>query len=80
MTLVPAKLLSCLVFFLTSFARSKWLVGKANRLLCAFLWKGLDECNGGHCFVSLEKVCRPKHLGRLGIKNIEAYSSSLRLR
>ena len=52
LTLVSAKLLSCLVFFLTCFAPSKWLVGKANRLLRAFLWKGSDQCNGGHCLVN----------------------------
>ncbi|KAM0823938.1 hypothetical protein ACQ4PT_070521 [Festuca glaucescens] len=46
----------------------------------AFLWKGRQEINGGHCLVVWDKVASPKALGGLGIPNLRLLDLALRCR
>ncbi|KAM0899838.1 hypothetical protein ACQ4PT_021037 [Festuca glaucescens] len=51
------------------------------RKICrAFLWKGRQEINGGHCLVTWDKVASPKALGGLGIPNLRLLNLALRCR
>lgn len=46
----------------------------------AFLWKGSPNVAGGHCLVSWSSVCRPRHLGGLGLPNLVILGRTLRIR
>jgi hypothetical protein len=45
-----------------------------------FLWAGDGELTGGKCKVAWPKVCTPQPNGGFGIKDLELFSQSLRLR
>lgn len=68
--LVNAIIIPCLVYFLAIFIPFKWLILRINKYIRAFLWKGVEECNGGHCLINWYTICRHKTLGDLGIKDV----------
>jgi hypothetical protein len=45
----------------------------------AFFWAGKKEVNGGQCPVAWDSVCKPLHLGGLGIKNLRMQGLALRV-
>lgn len=51
-----------------------------DKIRRAFLWKGTDAVNGGHCLVSWKQMCRPKESGGLGVLDLEIMNSALRVR
>ena len=53
---------------------------KAGQVKLSFPWAGEEEANGGKCMVNWKQCCTPKKFGGLGIKSIEAFRRSLRLR
>ena len=61
-------------------ALDKWAIKRINKIRRSFLWAGDEEANGGRCLVNWQRVCSPKRLGGLGIKDIAAYGRALRLR
>uniref|UniRef100_A0A453A0P5 Reverse transcriptase zinc-binding domain-containing protein n=1 Tax=Aegilops tauschii subsp. strangulata TaxID=200361 RepID=A0A453A0P5_AEGTS len=79
-TLINAVLTSITTYYLTMFAPSKWLIKRIDKLRRGFLWRGEDEAAGSHCAVNWKQVCSPTRFGGLGIKNLELFSRSLRLR
>uniref|UniRef100_A0A453BYJ9 Reverse transcriptase domain-containing protein n=1 Tax=Aegilops tauschii subsp. strangulata TaxID=200361 RepID=A0A453BYJ9_AEGTS len=67
-------------FFLTAFPPDKWLIKKMDKLRRNFLWCAEDEAVGRKCLVSWKRVCAPKRLGGLGVKDILCFTRALRLR
>ncbi|GJN40276.1 hypothetical protein PR202_gb29474 [Eleusine coracana subsp. coracana] len=47
----------------------KWLLKAINKILRAFIWKDLQQVQGGCCLVAWDKVQRHIDLGGLGIPN-----------
>lgn len=46
----------------------------------AFIWKGSHNVVGRHCLASWSSVCRPRHLGGLGLPNLVVLGHALRIR
>ncbi|KAL6641391.1 hypothetical protein ACP70R_019572 [Stipagrostis hirtigluma subsp. patula] len=81
-TLVKSVLSAVPTYFLTALNLPKWAMDKIDRYRRGFLWKGHDirEARGGRCLVNWKLVCRPKKYGGLGIKDLDRFGRSLRMR
>lgn len=55
------------------------MIKRIDEIRREFLWKGRKDVKGGHCLVGWQQVCRPLHLGGLGIHNLEVLSWSLHM-
>lgn len=53
------------------FLSAKWLVTKSNRSIRAFLLKGSEECNGGHCLVSWHRSADPSVMAVFPLKTLK---------
>jgi hypothetical protein len=80
LALVNSVLTSVPVYHMTSFPLSKWAITRIDRIRRKFLWTRRDDPRRGHCPVSWTRVCRAKHLGGLGIKDLACFNRALRLR
>lgn len=80
--LVKTVLTAMPTYFLTVFKLPKWAIKAIDRYRRSFFWKGKDPDNvrGGHCLVNWQTCLRPKHLGGLGIKDLDKFGRALRLR
>jgi hypothetical protein len=78
--LVRSVLSSLRVYLLTALKPPKKFLKELDKLRKMFLWSGDGEISGGKCKVAWTSVCAPKPNGGLGIKNLEYFSQSLRLR
>jgi hypothetical protein len=80
--LIKSVLSAMPTYFLSIFKMSKWGFRKIDKYKRGFLWKGHDYENirGGHCLVNWQKCSRPRWLGGLGIKELNKFSRSLRLK
>jgi hypothetical protein len=57
-----------------------WALDAIDRIRRGFLWRGRKEAWGGHCLVAWGKVCRPLHLGGLGISSFPELGLALQMR
>ncbi|CAM0954217.1 unnamed protein product [Alopecurus aequalis] len=80
LSLVNSTLSAIFTYYLTCFPLDKWAVKKIDKIRRSFLWAGDTEASGSKCLVNWKQVCAPRSLGGLGVKDMEAYSRSLRLR
>jgi hypothetical protein len=69
-------------FYMIVFKVPKWGFKYIDRFRRSFLWKEKYPKNvkGGHCLVNWQTYLRPKNLGGLGIKDLEKFNMTLRLR
>ena len=56
-----------------------WVRRQIDKARRAWLWRGQEECHGGHCKVAWGRICRPKELGGLGILDLVRFGHALRL-
>ena len=52
----------------------------ANRIIWDFFWNDRKDARLGNCPVNWQKVCRPRQLGGLGIRDIHRVGIALRTR
>ena len=78
--LVKSVLSSLPVYLLTVIKAPKQFLKEIDKMRKKFLWAGDGELTGGKCKVAWPRVCTPKPNGGLGIKDLDYFSRSLRLR
>lgn len=78
--LIKSVLTALPVHFMFVLVLPKWAIKEFNKKCRAFLWKGQEEVNGGHCLVAWDIVCSPKECGGLGVKNLELFGQAMRMK
>jgi hypothetical protein len=78
----PHKLVlsNLLIYHMPVFSHSKWVIQKIDKIRRQFLWCGAEDSRKGNCLVNSKRVQRLKHLGGLGILDLERFNRALRLR
>jgi hypothetical protein len=78
--LVQHVLTSMTIYTAMAIDFTKWAIDAIDKIRRGFLWRGRKDAKGGHCMVAREKVCRPLHLGGLGISSLPKLCRALRMR
>ena len=78
--LIRSVVTSLPVYLITAIKPPKKFIKELDKLRHRFLWAGDRQLTGGKCKVARTKVCTPTVNGGLGIKDLEAFGRSLRLR
>lgn len=70
--LAQSVLTAMATFHITALNLSKGTLRKIDKIIRAFIWQKEDQSQtlGGHSLVNWKIVCRPKHLGGLGIMDL----------
>jgi hypothetical protein len=78
--MVQHVLTSMIVYLAMTIDFPPWALEAVDKIRKGFLWKGRTEVRGGHCLVAWGRVCRPLHLGGLGISSLKELCWALRMR
>ncbi|KAE8806355.1 hypothetical protein D1007_17405 [Hordeum vulgare] len=73
-------LAAILVYMISVHPFPNWLLQRIDKRMRAWVWRSMETCNGGHCRLNWLQVCKPLHLGGLGIPNMQMFGTALRLR
>jgi hypothetical protein len=68
------------IFHLMSLDPLPWVLKAIDKIRRAFLWKGTDTVQGGHCLVNWKAICHPKENGGLGVLNLKFMSTAMKVR
>ena len=71
----------CCSFRLQAKVLSKGPLRKIDKIIRALIWRKEEQSqtSGGNSLVNWKTVCRPRHLGGLGIMDLEGFSRTLHL-
>lgn len=76
MTLISSVLSSLPLFYLSFFRMPQGILNSCNKIMRSFLWGGV-EGNKRVAWIKLEKVCKPKALGGLGLREWDIFNKAL---
>ncbi|XP_026459913.1 uncharacterized protein LOC113360641 [Papaver somniferum] len=77
LVLIKSCLASFPIYFLSLIHMPVSVEEKLTKLMRNFLWDSSEE-KRKMCWVSSPKICKPKHLGELGVKNLRCTSKALK--
>ena len=75
--LTSSVLLALPMHFLSVIPLPVWALKIIDRRCRAFVWKGEEEINEGHCLIPWARVCRSKEWGGLGLLNLKDFGIAL---
>jgi hypothetical protein len=77
---INAKLAASPLYHMLSLDLPPWFFNVCNKLLRGFFWSATLQAQRGHCVVAWDRICEPKEIGGLGIKNLRILNHALRMR
>jgi hypothetical protein len=77
---INAKLAATPIYHMLSLDLPPWFLNVWNKLLHGFFWSATLQARQGHCVIAWDKICEPKEIGGLGVKNLKILNHALRMR
>lgn len=80
LVLLTSLLSSLAIYMMTVHRLPAWVIRRIVQQCRAWPWSGENSCSSGKCRVSWVALCRPKHLGGLGVFDFDKFSRALLIR